>query len=100
VIVSNPHTSLIQDVLSKKKTNLTSYEKAVRWKNCGKRNALLEYRTLEPIVLSCDLSDLPNDIAYLKKLVMKLGVRASTFETKNHHLEKEVASLSGTNKYI
>jgi hypothetical protein len=100
VIVSNPHPSLIQDVLSRKKTNLTSFEKAVRWDNCGKRKVLRDYRTLEPIVLSCDLSDLPNDIAYLKKLVMKLGVRASMFESKNHRLEKQVASLSSTDKHI
>jgi hypothetical protein len=99
VIVSNPHPSLIQDVLSKKKTNLTNFEKAVRWRDCGKRRVLQDYKTLEPIVLSCDLSDLPNDIAYLKKLVMKLGVRASMFESKNHRLEKQVASLSSTDKF-
>jgi hypothetical protein len=99
VIVSNPHPSLIQDVLSKKKTNLTNFEKAVRWRDCGKRRVLQDYKTLEPIVLSCDLSDLPNDIGYLKNLVMKLGVRASMVESRNHRLEKQVALLSSTDKF-
>ena len=98
--VSNPHISLIQDVLSKKKPKLTSREKAIRWDKCGRRKVLQDYKSLEPIVLSCNLSDLPDDIPYLKKLVMKLGVRASSYELKNHYLEKEVASLVGTNKYI
>jgi hypothetical protein len=96
VIVSNPHPSLIQDVLSKRKTNLTNFEQAVRWRDCGKRRVLQDYKTSEPIVLSCDISNLPNNVAYLKNLVMKLGVRASLAESRNHRLEKQVALLSST----
>ena len=99
-IVSNPHPSLIQDVLSKKKPNLTAHQMAVRWRDCGKRKTLQDYRSLEPIVLPCNISDLPNDVEYLKQLVMKLGVRASTLETKNHHLETQVASLSPIDRFI
>ena len=102
-IVSNPHISLVQEVLSKgkkKKTKLTGRERAVKWDNCGRRKVLQKYRSLEPIVLPCNISELPNDIFKLKKLVMKVGVRASAYELTNHYLEKQLASIVGTNKYI
>ena len=51
-------------------------------------------------MLPCNLSELPNDVSKLKEFVIKLGVRASGYELKNHYLEKQVASLIGTNKYI
>ena len=99
-IVSNPHPSQVQDILSFKKIKLNDYQKAVRWERCGRKIATGEYRTVQPIVLPTDKSELPNDMEYLKTLVMQLGVRASTVDTENYHLKTKLASLSPVDKFV
>ena len=99
-VVSNPHPSQVQDILSFKKIKLNDYQKAVRWERCGRKSANEEYRTIQPIVLPVHKSELPNDMEYLKLLVMKLGVRASTIETENYHLKTKLASLSPVDKFV
>jgi hypothetical protein len=99
-LVVNPHPSQIQDVLSFKKIKLSDLQKAVRWENCGRKQANNEYRTNKPIVLPVHKDELPNDVEYLKLLVMRLGVRANVVDTENYHLRTKLASLSPVDKFV
>jgi hypothetical protein len=99
-LVVNPHPSQIQDVLSFKKIKLSDLQKAVRWENCGRKKANNEYRTNKPIVLPVHKDELPNDVEYLKLLVMQLGVRANVVDTENYYLKTKLASLSPVDKFV
>ena len=99
-LVVNPHPSQIQDILSFKNIRLSVRQKAVRWDECGRKKAHNEYRTNKPIVLPVHKDELPNDLEYLKLLVMQLGVRANVVDTENHHLRTKLASLSPVDKFV
>ena len=51
-------------------------------------------------MLPCNIDDLPNDVAVLKKMVMKLVVRSSDYELTNHRVRKQLKLATGPNKYI
>ena len=59
----------MQEVLSKgkrKKTQLTELQKAIRWRGCDKKGALQKYKSLDPIELPSNESELPDDVDALK----------------------------------
>ena len=72
------------------KAKLTACQKAVRWFECDKKDALQRYKSVIPIELPCDINSLTNDVPTLKKMVMKLGVRLHLYELKNHFWERQV----------
>ena len=89
-IMSNPHPDIVQEALSKKnekKPQLSQLQRAIRWDNSDKKEALQKYKSVNPIELPCDESELPEDTATLSKLVMMLGVRASNYELRCRKLE-------------
>ena len=78
-IISNPHPDTVQEI---------------RWWDCEKKEALQNYKSVEPIELPCNEDELTNDIPALKKLVMKLGVRLHMYELKNLYLERQSSSMT------
>ena len=75
------------------KAKLSAHQKAVRWFECDKKEALQRYKSVNPIELPCNIDALTNDIPALKKLVMKLGVRLHMYELKNLFLERQSNSM-------
>ena len=69
-------------------------QKAVGWWGCEKKEALQKYKSLDPIELPCNESELPDDVAVLKKLVMLLGVRTSRYELRCLNLERRLNSTT------
>ena len=56
-IVSNPHPDIVQEALSKKKEKkhqLSQIQKAIRWANSDKKEALQKYKSVNPIELPCE----------------------------------------------
>ena len=96
-IISNPHPDTVQEILSKKKVRkpqLSVHQKAVRWWDCDKKEALQKYKSVEPIELPCNEDELTSDIPALKRLVMMLGVRTSMYEVRNMYLERQLNSIN------
>ena len=65
-IVSNPHPDIVQEALSKKKEKipqLSQLQKAIRWDNSDKKDALQKYKSVNHIELPFDESELPEDTA-------------------------------------
>ena len=77
-----------------KKASAFGSQKAVRWWDCDKKEALQKYKSVEPIELPCNEDELTSDIPALKRLVMMLGVRTSMYEVRNMYLERQLNSIN------